>query len=127
MIGRAISYGEDNLYHIVRGNPKEIWDGIDGLMSVVYSSLDDERNPKTSIDNIDVHYTKKLMFGYPAISRIIKFLRNLQVVHGGITLPYRSRLESFDNIYTLSSIVVLSLYGYTEMLEVWQDTINVTK
>jgi len=91
-------------------------------MSVVYSSLDDERNPKTSIDNIDVHYTKKLMFGYPAISRVIKFLRNLQVVHGGITPAYRSRLESFDNIYTLSPIVVLSLYGYTEILEVWQDT-----
>jgi hypothetical protein len=46
---------------------------------------------------------------------------------GCIIPTYRSGLEPFDNIYTLSSIVVLSLYGYTEILEVWQDTIMVTK
>lgn len=47
--------------------------------------------------------------------------------HGCIIPTYRSGLELFDNIYTLSSIVVLSLYGYTEILEVWQDKINLTK
>jgi hypothetical protein len=96
-------------------------------MSVVYSSLDDEQNPKTSIHNVDVHYTKKLMFGYPAISRIIEFLRNIQVVQGCIIPTHRSRMKSFDNVYTLSSIIVLSLYGYTEILEVGQYTINVIK
>lgn len=64
-------------------------------------------------------------YAYPAITRIIKFVRNKKVVHN-IDEPtdYNVYLESFDNIFTLCSILILTLYGYTEILQTWYYTVN---
>lgn len=117
---------EKNLYNVIQKNPKENRDSIDSLIFVMYNSLEEERNSTIDFDAYNSN-KKKLRFGYPAVARVIKFIRNIEVVHSINKPAYRSRLEYFNNIYTLSSILILSLYGYTEMLEVWYDTITMTK
>jgi hypothetical protein len=66
-----------------------------------------------------------LEYGYPSVIRAIKFLRNLQY-HEIVDVPtdYRTDVKSFGNLFTLSSILILTFRAYVEMLDLWLDTLN---
>jgi len=62
---------------------------------------------------------------YPPITRLIRSLRN-GVEHDLVDKPrdYITGAESYGNLYTFSSVFILAIYGYTEVLRTWLETEN---
>jgi hypothetical protein len=87
-------------------------DSIDSLMHLMYDSLAEKRRR-----NID--------YAYPSIIRAVKFVKNLQH-HEIIDVPtdYRTEVQSFGNIFTLCSILILVFRAYVEMIEEWLETLK---
>lgn len=68
-------------------------------------------------------YNKRLDYVYPSIKWLIHTLRNSHTHRKTISrTEHRNRVKSLDNIFSLSSIVLLSLYSYVELLDLWLDT-----
>lgn len=60
--------------------------------------------------------------GYPPITQVIRFIRNLQK-HNVRPLDHITGKHTYGNVYTLVSILILSIYGYIEILENWLEVI----
>jgi hypothetical protein len=68
-------------------------------------------------------YDSRLEYVYPSINFLIHILRNSHSHRKTISrTKHRIRVKSLDNIFSLSSIVLLSLYSYIELLDLWLDT-----
>jgi len=90
-------------------------DSIEKLSLLMYDSIQQRRKSK----GVQIH------FGYPAIIKLIHFIRNLQYQEPrDIPTDYRTGMKSFGNLFTLSCMLILSFYAYNEMLEIWNDTIS---
>jgi hypothetical protein len=109
-----------SLYGKLKNTGRRNVDSIDNLAFFVHSEMAFKRssNPVESDS----------FYGYPSITRIIKFIRNKKVVHSfEEPSAYQLRMESYDNIFTLCSILILTFYGYSEILDTWYLTIQATK
>jgi hypothetical protein len=111
-------------------------DNLEHLFRFFYDKLSVKRSPTITIEQKPREWKKQgfekrdrneksLLYAYPAVTRIIRFVRNIEVVHDIQKPSYLSKLTSFDNVYTLTSIVTLTFYGFVEMLEVWDETIEI--
>jgi hypothetical protein len=100
-------------------------DSIDKLLSLMYDSLAEKRGLFVLDEKGTVLKDEILEYGYPSVIRAVKFLRNLQY-HEIVDVPidYRTDVKSFGNLFTLSSILILTFRAYVEMLDLWLDTLN---
>ncbi len=90
-------------------------DSIEKLSLLMYDSIQQRRKSRGV----------QIQFGYPAIIKLIHFIRNLQYQEPrDIPTDYRTGLKSFGNLFTFSCMLILSFYAYIEMLEIWNDTIS---
>ena len=92
-------------------------DSIDSLTTLMYDSLAEKNGKEPG----------NLKFGYPSITRLIKFVKNLQH-HELKNIPkdYRTQVNSFGNLFTFSCIIILSFYAFIEMVNIWLYTIKNT-
>lgn len=60
---------------------------------------------------------------YPPITFLIRLVRNCQVHQRDKPVDHITRKRSFGNVYTISSVIILSVYAYSEILQAWLDTI----
>lgn len=90
------------------------YDSIEKLLLLMYDSIQ-QRKKSGGV---------QIQFGYPAIIKLIHFIRTLQFQEPR-TIPtdYRTGMKSFGNLFTFSCMLILSFYAYNEMLEIWMDTI----
>jgi hypothetical protein len=90
------------------------YDSIEKLLLLMYDSIQQRRKSGGV----------QIQFGYPAIIKLIHFIRTLQFQEPR-TIPtdYRTGMKSFGNLFTFSCMLILSFYAYNEMLEIWMDTI----
>jgi hypothetical protein len=92
-------------------------DSIDTLMQLMYDSLAEKRGLLIQNKSID--------YAYPSVIRAVKFIKNLQHHRFvGVPTDYRTNVQAYGNLFTLSSILILVFHAYVEMLEVWLETIN---
>lgn len=90
------------------------YDSIEKLLLLMYDSIQQRRKSGGV----------QIQFGYPAIIKLIHFIRNLQFQEPrDIPTDYRTGMKSFGNLFTFSCMLILSFYAYNEMLEIWMDTI----
>lgn len=90
------------------------YDSIEKLLLLMYDSIQQRRKSGGV----------QIQFGYPAIIKLIHFIRNLQFQEPRyIPTDYRTGMKSFGNLFTFSCMLILSFYAYNEMLEIWMDTI----
>jgi hypothetical protein len=90
------------------------YDSIEKLLLLMYDSIQ-QRKKSGGV---------QIQFGYPAIIKLIHFIRTLQFQEPrDIPTDYRTGMKSFGNLFTFSSMLILSFYAYNEMLEIWMDTI----
>jgi hypothetical protein len=90
------------------------YDSIEKLLLLMYDSIQ-QRKKSGGV---------QIQFGYPAIIKLIHFIRNLQFQEPrDIPTDYRTGMKSFGNLFTFSCMLILSFYAYNEMLEIWMDTI----
>jgi hypothetical protein len=90
------------------------YDSIEKLLLLMYDSIQQRRKSGGV----------QIQFGYPAIIKLIHFIRNLQFQEPrDIPTDYRTGMKSFGNLFTFSCMLILSFYAYNEMLEIWIDTI----
>lgn len=90
------------------------YDSIEKLLLLMYDSIQQRRKSGGV----------QIQFGYPAIIKLIHYIRNLQFQEPrDITTDYRTGMKSFGNLFTFSCMLILSFYAYNEMLEIWMDTI----
>lgn len=61
---------------------------------------------------------------YPPITYLIRMVRNCQVHQRDKPTDHITRKRTFGNAYTISSIIILSIYAYAEILQAWIDTIG---
>jgi len=88
-------------------------DSIEKLSLLMYDSIQQRRKSRGV----------QIQFGYPAIIKLIHFIRNLQYQEPrDIPTDYRTGLKSFGYLFTFSCMLILSFYAYIEMLEIWNDT-----
>lgn len=60
---------------------------------------------------------------YPPVTVVIRTIRNCAEHVRDKPVDHITRKKSFGNIFTLSSIYILSIYAYLEILTAWIDTI----
>lgn len=90
------------------------YDSIEKLLLLMYDSIQQRRKSGGV----------QIQFGYPAIIKLIHFIRTLQFQEPrDIPTDYRTGVKSFGNLFTFSCMLILSFYAYNEMLEIWMDTI----
>ena len=90
------------------------YDSIEKLLLLMYDSIQ-QRKKSGGV---------QIQFGYPAIIKLIHFIRTLQFQEPrDIPTDYRTGMKSFGNLFTFSCMLILSFYAYNEMLEIWMDTI----
>jgi hypothetical protein len=90
------------------------YDSIEKLLLLMYDSIQ-QRKKSGGV---------QIQFGYPAIIKLIHFIRTLQFQEPrDIPRDYRTGMKSFGNLFTFSCMLILSFYAYNEMLEIWMDTI----
>ena len=90
------------------------FDSIEKLLLLMYDSIQ-QRKKSGGV---------QIQFGYPAIIKLIHFIRTLQFQEPrDIPRDYRTGMKSFGNLFTFSCMLILSFYAYNEMLEIWMDTI----
>ena len=88
---------------------------IDDLCKRFYNSLKQKRRlPSTAF----------VPQAYPPITLLIRMVRNCQVHQRDKPIDHITRKESFGNVYTISSVIILSIYAYSEILQAWLDTIT---
>lgn len=103
----------------------EYSDSIDDLHRLMYDSLREKRGLLKFDQNHILVYEKHLNYGYPSVIKAVKYVKNLQhheIVH--IPKDHRTNIESFGNIFTLCSTIILVFYAYIEMTGIWIDTIK---
>ena len=61
---------------------------------------------------------------YPPITLLIRLIRNCQVHQRDKPVDHITRKRSFGNVYTISSVIILSIYAYSEILQAWIETIG---
>lgn len=90
------------------------YDSIEKLLLLMYDSIQ-QRKKSGGV---------QIQFGYPAIIKLIHFIRTLQFQKPrDIPTDYRTGMKSFGNLFTFSCMLILFFYAYNEMLEIWMDTI----
>src|SRR6266516_2374352 len=83
--------------------------GIDRMNVVFHESLRNRQNPVGAfIPQI-----------YPAITLLIRFLRNREEHEQNKPRDHITGNRSFGNLYTLCSLFMLATYAYVEILEKW--------
>lgn len=60
---------------------------------------------------------------YPPVTFLVRMVRNCQVHQRDKPIDHITRKRSFGNVYTISSVIILSIYAYSEILQAWIDTI----
>jgi len=112
---------DGNLYKKLKNTIIKNPDSIDNLAYFVHVEMALRRRSRISTESDS-------FYAYPSVTRVIKFIRNRKVVHS-LEEPtnYQLRLESYDNIFTLCSILILTFYGYSEILDTWFHTIETTR
>ncbi|HEX5187462.1 MAG TPA: hypothetical protein VFV86_11285 [Nitrososphaeraceae archaeon] len=122
----------NNIYH--KG------DALGSSTLTMYKVLGERRNTETNIrkSNIekmnndpqgnDSNFPKKqLLYVYPSINWLIHELRNSYTHRNPIRENmHREKIKYLDNYFSLSATVLLSMYSYLEMLDVWVDTYKVS-
>jgi hypothetical protein len=63
--------------------------------------------------------------GYTPVTILVKFLRNCHKHQIDRPQDHITGEKTFGNLYTVSSIIILSVYGYLEILQAWVDTIKI--
>lgn len=61
---------------------------------------------------------------YPSITLLVRMVRNCQEHVRNKPVDHITHKTSFGNVYTLSSIMILSIYAYLEILQAWTCTLN---
>ena len=61
---------------------------------------------------------------YPSITLLIRMVRNCQEHVRKKPVDHITHKNSFGNVYTISSIMILAIYAYLEILQVWTYTLN---
>jgi hypothetical protein len=62
---------------------------------------------------------------YPPITLLIRMLRNCQKHETHRPIDHITKKKSFGNLYTISSVIILAIYAYLEILQAWSDTIKI--
>lgn len=61
---------------------------------------------------------------YPPVTRLVRMIRNCQIHQRDKPTDHITHKRSFGNVYTISSVIILSIYAYSEILQAWIDTIS---
>ena len=61
---------------------------------------------------------------YPPVTRLVRMVRNCQIHQRDKPIDHITHKRSFGNVYTISSVVILSIHAYSEILQAWLDTIS---
>lgn len=69
----------------------------------------------------------KVFEGYSPVTILVKFLRNYHKHQLDRPEDHITGEKTFGNVYTISSVIILSIYGYLEILQIWLDTIRIMK
>jgi uncharacterized membrane protein len=67
----------------------------------------------------------KVLEGYTPVTTLVKFLRNCHKHQVDRPKDHITGERTFGNLYTVSSIIILSIYGFLEILQAWADTIKI--
>lgn len=134
---QSISTMTDENY-ILSENPFLFNEAIDSLhdtlrhLSMSYLVAIDEEHGADNAESLVNQYcisisnryrainTSQLWWGYPAVSKLIRFIRNLeehQIRNRPTDVITNER--SFGNIFTLTSLFILSVQAYIEICTIW--------
>jgi hypothetical protein len=103
-------------YNIEKHVPDQGSDRIDTMNLQFYDSVARERGlpPQQYVHQ-----------AYPPITLLIKMVRNCQKHDPSPPVDHITGKRSFGNIYTISSVVMLSIYAYLEIARAWCDTMEI--
>jgi len=90
-------------------------DGVEDHLKIMYDHIAEQSNGNP----------EKGYYNYPSILQTINFVRNA-FNHPDMKKPndYRTGLRSFGNIFTFSSMLIISFYACVETLNKWQEVIE---
>ena len=108
---------------------KDLFLAFSSQEKIIVQSWDEEGDAITHSTNDlykklgELRRNVRLEYVYPSINWLVHRLRNSNMHPGPISrTAHRKQLKYFDSMFTLSSILLLSLYSYVEMLDLWIDT-----
>lgn len=135
----ALAYGEA---YFKEEEPITFKDFIEGLVEVfkcIFESFMKEEHTFSSrdhrIDDLNRQFYNALKSkrqlsqdrfvpqAYPPVTLLIRMIRNCQVHERDKPIDHLTHKRSYGNLYTISSVIILSIYAYCEILQDWLDTI----
>lgn len=137
----ALAYGEPYLKEEDPITFKDLMEGLVEVFKCVFESFMKEEHAFTpgdhKIDDLNRQFYTSLKRkrrlphcefvsqAYPPITVLVRMVRNCQVHQRDKPIDHITRKRSFGNVYTLSSVIILSIYAYSEILQAWLDTIEI--
>lgn len=107
-----------------------------GLLMEMKWTGDDYNNLNSPINTLEKIYHdlhedirgKRIQWMYPTSMVLIRFLRNCQYHDYVLQRPIDpiTGEKSWGNIFTLSSLIILSIYAYDEILRAWCETYKIS-
>lgn len=137
----ALAYGEPYLKEEDPITFKDLMEGLVEVFKCVFESFMKEEHTFTlgdhKIDDLNRQFYTSLKRkrglpqgefvpqAYSPITVLVRMVRNCQVHQRDKPIDHITRKKSFGNVYTISSVIILSVYAYSEILQAWLDTIEI--
>ena len=137
----ALAYNKGYLEEEDPHTFKELIENLDDVFKYVLESFLIEDHAHISGDD-NISYLNKQFYeslarkrrlppgnfvlqAYPPITLSVRMLRNCQKHERNRPIDHITGKRSFGNVYTISSVIMLSVYAYSEILQAWLDTIRI--
>ena len=116
-----------NLYNSLVGNQARLeWVPDTGQSSNPEGWFIDKTFLEVIADGMNLNHYKEVKYGYRPIADIVRYIRNIcehydELPGGELPLDHITGIRTYGNVYTLVGILILSLYAYIEILQLWVD------